>query len=767
MIRYACLGLMVAALSVSGYAAGIVFDVLPLELFGATEGRAMRVNESLQIFGTAFWDLNNNPDDGVSHPVLPPFSFCGGFDLNNIGFIVGWFLSDGPRTDLEGNRPGLYNVVTRTWMDLGTLADDNEGDPIRYDGHPWDGYNNEVYDAYAMGINNHNQIVGLSCPPDIHDAGFLPVLWSSPGAAPIPLSTTSVPGTLCKFYINDNGDIAGNVEINGNNRAVRGSAAGGGLTPLPIPAGYDQCSGAYAINEEGVIVGYVRYPGYPIVWHGAKWDAQNNVEILEPKIGIAMGINDRGQIVGTSLDREAVLWEGHQVYNIDRLAYQTGWDIYYAEDINNDGVIVGWGAERSTGRIVPLMFRERYDEQKPSAEYNDNDRPTGGANSFVLEITYLDDGMIDSDGLDDEDIRVTGPNGFDALAVFDHIDDGEPRQGLRTWLAYYRLAAPGGSWDNADLGTYTIHLESNQVTDMSGRYADEGDLGTFVFGELPFKLQIRKGILYGPGSTVTHQFRCWADVRYLEDYGYPVTSLRLCSPAGVWYPLNKTTEGWVYEKNGVLASDTAVFGDGIYKIETVAVFDDSPFTMEDDFVFRIPNTSNPLPQPAQQPSFVAPIANQENVASPLTVQWAAVTDPSVNSIELSIRNSESDETLLDQLFSDPARTSFSSAWLTPERRHMATLFLRHGYDNQFVGNWSCSFSKFSATSIAFTAAPADPDINGDAAVNLFDMSVLQDFWLRDDCAAANQWCDRADLNRDDAVTILDLLIIAEGWLQNP
>jgi hypothetical protein len=144
-----------------------------------------------------------------------------------------------------------------------------------------------------------------------------------------------------------------------------------------------------------------------------------------------------------------------------------------------------------------------------------------------------------------------------------------------------------------------------------------------------------------------------------------------------------------------------------------------------------------------------------------------VTDPSVNSIELSIRNSESDETLLDQLFSDPARTSFSSAWLTPERRHMATLFLRHGYDNQFVGNWSCSFSKFSATSIAFTAAPADPDINGDAAVNLFDMSVLQDFWLRDDCAAANQWCDRADLNRDDAVTILDLLIIAEGWLQNP
>ena len=46
------------------------------------------------------------------------------------------------------------------------------------------------------------------------------------------------------------------------------------------------------------------------------------------------------------------------------------------------------------------------------------------------------------------------------------------------------------------------------------------------------------------------------------------------------------------------------------------------------------------------------------------------------------------------------------------------------------------------------------------------MSVLQDSWLRDDCAAANQWCGRADLNRDGAVNILDLLILAEDWLQN-
>ncbi len=764
MICYACLGLMVAVLSVSGYAAGIVFDVIPLELFGATEGRAVRINESLQIFGSAFWDLNNNPDDGVSHPVLPPFSFCGGYDMNNKGFIVGHFTADGPRTIFDGDRPGLYNVVTRTWKDLGTLADDNEGDPIRYDGHPWDGYQNMVYDGTATGINNHNQIVGVSCMPDVHDAGYLPVLWSSPGSAPVPLSTTPLPGWE-RFRINDKGVIAGNIEINGIPRAARGSVSGP-LVPLPSPAGYNQRSAAYAINEEGVIVGYVQYSGDPIVWHGAKWDAQNNVEILEPKIEIAMGINERGQIVGTSLDGEAVLWEGHQLYNIDRLAYQTGWDIYYAEDISNDGVIVGWGGERSTGRIVPLMFRERFDEQKPSAEYNDNDRPTGGANSFMLEITYLDDGMIDSDSLDDEDIRVTGPNSFDALAVFDRVKDGEPRQGLRTWLAYYRLAAPGGSWDNTDLGTYTVHLESNQVNDMSGRYADEGDLGTFVFGELPFKLQIRKGILYGPGSTVTHQFRCWVDVSYFEDNGYPVTSLRLCSPGEVWYPLTAKPEGWVFEKSGPAASDVAAFGDGTYQIETEILFDGSPFTITDDLDFGIPNTSNPLPQPAQQPSFVAPIANQENVASPLTVQWAAVTDSSINGIELSIRDTESDQTLLEQLISDPARTSYSSVWLTPERHHAATLFLRHGYDNQFVGNWSCSFSKYTATSIAFTAAPADSDINGDAAVNLFDMSVLQDSWLRDDCAAANQWCGRADLNRDGAVNILDLLILAEDWLQN-
>src|SRR5439155_19397108 len=73
------------------------------------------------------------------------------------------------------------------------------------------------------------------------------------------------------------------------------------------------------------------------------------------------------------------------------------------------------------------------------------------------------------------DVRVTGPNGFNLLAEFVGVDvviDGTPR------TATYRFTPPGGSWDVADDGTYTVAIEPNQVTNAAGAAVPPVTLGT-------------------------------------------------------------------------------------------------------------------------------------------------------------------------------------------------------------------------------------------------------------------------------------------------
>ena len=62
------------------------------------------------------------------------------------------------------------------------------------------------------------------------------------------------------------------------------------------------------------------------------------------------------------------------------------------------------------------------------------------------------------------DITVTGPGGYNVTATYVGVNiatDGTPR------VATYTITPPGGSWDSADAGTFTINVGSSQVTDMT------------------------------------------------------------------------------------------------------------------------------------------------------------------------------------------------------------------------------------------------------------------------------------------------------------
>ena len=83
---------------------------------------------------------------------------------------------------------------------------------------------------------------------------------------------------------------------------------------------------------------------------------------------------------------------------------------------------------------------------------------TSGGSTYSFTVSFSDNLAIDVTSLDGSDIRVTGPGGFNQLATLINVTpagNGTPR------TATYQSTAPGGSWDSADSGFYTV--ESRQI----------------------------------------------------------------------------------------------------------------------------------------------------------------------------------------------------------------------------------------------------------------------------------------------------------------
>ncbi|NJR58158.1 MAG: transposase [Cyanobacteria bacterium CRU_2_1] len=116
------------------------------------------------------------------------------------------------------------------------------------------------------------------------------------------------------------------------------------------------------------------------------------------------------------------------------------------------------------------------DTVAPNATLSVTDLLTGGSNSHNFTVTYRDNIAVTVASLDDRDIQVTGANGFSQFATrvaIDNDSNGTPR------TITYQITAPGGTWDNADNGVYTIALQANQVSDISNNLAAAGQLGNF------------------------------------------------------------------------------------------------------------------------------------------------------------------------------------------------------------------------------------------------------------------------------------------------
>ena len=138
--------------------------------------------------------------------------------------------------------------------------------------------------------------------------------------------------------------------------------------------------------------------------------------------------------------------------------------------------VIAHNGELSTG--APAVSFNYDPTTGPTAAYGAQ-VPSPGASTFDFTVTYTDTvSSLNVSSLDNNDVTVTGPNGYIAAATFISVNpfgNGSPR------TATYRVNAPGGAWDSNDNGLYSVTQNANQVKDVAENFCAAGTIGTFSF----------------------------------------------------------------------------------------------------------------------------------------------------------------------------------------------------------------------------------------------------------------------------------------------
>jgi probable HAF family extracellular repeat protein len=298
---------------------------------------------------------------------------------NTQGIIVGISQTATPEPLGEAWSSAAFYTgpFTTGFINLGFVWEEGQG-PMR--GLPnFPGGNN----GFATGANNLGEAVGWA-ENDVHDPTcvspqvlqFLPAKWTL-GPPDVIQDLPLIPGDTsgAATAINDNGQIVG---ISGIcDQAVGRHTAkhavlweNGTVTDIYPDAPAPWWNTPTAINQRGDVVGFAGDPAFVEgdILHAFMWTKEDGVRPLKPLKGRtpkhvdseAYGINERGQVVGTScdanfIDCRAVIWE-HGAYPTDLNDFKGSFPIRLetAKGINDNGEITGRAIDAANVRTPYL-----------------------------------------------------------------------------------------------------------------------------------------------------------------------------------------------------------------------------------------------------------------------------------------------------------------------------------------------------------------------------------------------------------------------------
>jgi probable HAF family extracellular repeat protein len=348
------------------------YFVFLLSTLGGTGGQANSINNRGWVTGAA-----NLKGDATEHTVL--WLHGAKFDLGTLG---------GPNSavlwPVHNNRGQIAGVSDTSIIDpLGENWSCGAFFPPSHAGHtclgflwqdgamtalPTLGGNN----GFATGVNNRGQIVGWA-ENATHDATcvspqvlqFEAVVWGPRKGQMRELPPLAADQDGAATAINDKSQVVG---ISGicQNAVGALSAKHALLWENGIPTAIGNLGGAgwntpMDINNRGQVVGFSDLPGDENAanpnFHAFLWTKEGGIQDLKtlPRDAIseALGINERGQVVGLSFtagfaSSRAFIWQDGAMRDLNTLVPPSPWVLIDAQDINNRGEIVGVASNSGT-----------------------------------------------------------------------------------------------------------------------------------------------------------------------------------------------------------------------------------------------------------------------------------------------------------------------------------------------------------------------------------------------------------------------------------
>ncbi len=116
------------------------------------------------------------------------------------------------------------------------------------------------------------------------------------------------------------------------------------------------------------------------------------------------------------------------------------------------------------------------DTVAPTASSNPANVTTAGGSVQAFDVVFDDNEAVEGADIQTGVVRVTGPGGYDEVAALQSVT---PNGNGAPLTATFEIPAPGGTWDAADQGTYSIEIVEFLVTDLTNNFLAGGAIATF------------------------------------------------------------------------------------------------------------------------------------------------------------------------------------------------------------------------------------------------------------------------------------------------